>query len=77
MTVDELIKKLARERKLSDEMIDIIKRSFQEGVDYAFIKYKLFLFLLIKFIFVFSKSLYFCLPVSVFLASISDCKKFS
>lgn len=44
MTVDELIKKLARERKLSDEMIDIIKRSFQEGVDYAFIKYKLFLF---------------------------------
>ena len=44
MTVDELIKKLARERKLSDEMIDIIKRSFQEGVDYSFIKYKLFLF---------------------------------
>ena len=44
MTVDELIKKLARERKLSDEMIDIIKRSFQEGVDYALIKYKLILF---------------------------------
>lgn len=38
---------------------------------------KLFLFLLIKAIFVFNKSLYFFLPVSVFLASISDCKKFS
>ena len=35
------------------------------------------IFLLIKVIFVFNKSLYFCLPVSVFLESISAFKKLS